>query len=158
MPLSGSPFSTTAPVHAVTSMRGALIVANATSITAFAVNKDTGMIQPTDSIKAGAVESLEADSAKNTIFAATQNGTLAFRMSGGKLEPLPATLAVSARQAVAPQSPPAALDASSKFMYVIDASKAQIAAYRVDEGKPVPLTPQSYPISRSANSLTLVKP
>ena len=157
MPIPGSPFPATAPVHAVTSMHGALIVANETSITAFVVNKETGMIQPTDSIKIGA-ESLEADSAKNTIFAATQNGTLAFRMSGGKLEPLPATLAVSARQAVAPQSPPAALDASSKFMYVIDASKAQIAAYRVDEGKPVPLTPQSYPISRSANSLTLVKP
>lgn len=134
------------------------MVANETSITAFVVNKETGMIQPTDSTKTGAVESLEADSSENTIFATTQKGTLAFRMSDGKLEPLPATLAVSARQAVAPQSPPSALDASSKFMYVIDASKAEIAAYRVDGGKLVPLTPQSYPVSRGANSLTLVKP
>ena len=157
MPIPGSPFSTTAPVHAVTSMHGALIVAGESSITAFAVNKKTGMIQPTDSIKAGA-ESLEADSAENTIFATTQKGTLAFRVSGGKLEPLPTTLAVSARHAVAPQSPPSVLDASSKFMYVIDASKAEIAAYSVDGGKPVPLTPQSYPISRGANSLILVKP
>jgi hypothetical protein len=157
MPIAGSPFSTTAPARAVTSMHGTLMVANETSITAFAVNKETGTVQPTDSIKIGA-ESLEADSAENTIFATTQKGTLAFRMSGGKLEPLPTTLAVSARQAVAPQSPPSVLDASSKFMYVIDASKAEIAAYRVDGGKPVPLTPQSYPISRGANSLTLVKP
>ena len=158
MTIPGSPFSTTAPVHAATSMHGALIVASGTSITAFAVNKETGMIQPTDSIKTGAVESLEADSAENTIFATTQKGTLAFRVSGGKLQTLPSTLAVSARQAVAPQSPPAALDASSKFMYVIDASKAEIAAYRVDEGKPIPLTPPSYSISRGANSLILVKP
>jgi hypothetical protein len=139
-------------------MHGALMVANETSITAFAVNKETGMIQSTDSIKTGAVESLEADSVENTIFATTQKGTLAFRMSGGKLEPLPTTLAVSARQAVAPQSPPSVLDGNSKFMYVIDASKAEIVAYRVDGGKPVPLTPQSYPISNGANSLILVKP
>ena len=157
MSVPGSPFSIAAPAHAVTSMHGALIVANETSITAFAVNKETGMIQPTDSIKTGA-ESLEADSAANSIFATTQKGTLALRVSGGKLQTLPSTLAVSARQSVAPKSPPAALDASSRFMYVIDASNAQITAFRVDEGKPVPLTPQSYPTSRTANSLTLVKP
>ena len=157
MTVPGSPFSIAAPAQAVTAMHGALIVASGTSITAFAVNKETGMIQPTDSIKTGA-ESLEADSAENTIFAATQKGMLAFRVSDGKLQTLPSTLAVSARQAVAPQSPPAALDASSKFMYVIDASKAEIAGYRVDEGKPMPLTPQFYPTSRGANSLILVKP
>ena len=158
MPIPGSPFSIAAPVHAVTSMHGALIVASETSITAFAVNKETGMIQPTDSIKTGAVKALKLIPRKIPFSPATQKGMLAFRVSGGKLQTLPSTLAVSARQAVAPQSPPAALDARSKFMYVIDASKAEIAAYRVDEGKPIPLTPPSYSISRSANSLILVKP
>lgn len=158
-PVPGSPFPTTAPVHAAVSLHGALVVASEASLTAFAVDKETGFIQPTDSIKAVAVKSLETDSAENAILATTQKGTLAFRVSNGKLEPLPAARAVSAQeQSVTTHSPSAVLDASGRFMYVLDATRAEIAAYRVDQGKPVPLSPSAYPIARSANSLTLVKP
>ncbi len=158
-PVPGSPFPTTAPVHSAASLHGTLVVANETSLTAFAVDKETGFIQPTDSIKADAVKSLEADSAENAIFATTQKGTIAFRVSNGKLEPLPAALAVSAREpSLASHPPSAVLDASGQFMYVIDATRAEIAAYRVDGGKPVPLSPSAYPVARSADSLTLVKP
>lgn len=158
-PVPGSPFPTTAPVHSAASLHGTLIVANETSLTAFAVDKESGSIQQTDSIQAGTVKSLEADSAENAVFATMQKGTIAFRVTNGKLETLPGALAVPARApSVASHLPSAVLDASGQFMYVLDASRSEIAAYRVDGGKPVPLSPSAYPVTHSADSLTLVKP
>jgi hypothetical protein len=153
IPVPGSPFAMDGHVRAIAAMQGSLIVAGEKSITAFAVDKETGFVRQTDSIKSEAISTLEADSSQNAILATTQKGSMAFRLSNGNLMPVSSASAASDRQ-----PSPAVLDATGQFMYVINASKAEVAAYRVDQGKTEALTPSSYPISQGANSLTLVKP
>jgi hypothetical protein len=159
LPMLGSAFRTNAPVSSVVTMGSELIVASGNSVNALAVNKETGALQQTDSMKVDAVETLEVNSIANAVTAITQKGSVALRISGGKLQPVPTATEVSAAEsATVPRSTPAALDSSGKFMYAISAGKAEIAAYRIEQGKPEPLTPSTYPISRSANSLVVVKP
>jgi hypothetical protein len=153
IPVPGSPFVMNVPVKAMASMQGALIVAGEKSITAFAVDKETGFIQPTSSVAAEDVSSIDVDSSQNAILATTQKGSAAFGLSNGKLTPLTSASGTSARQ-----SSSAVRDATGQFMYVIDASKTEIAAYRVDQGKTEPLTPPAYPVAPGASVVTLVKP
>jgi hypothetical protein len=134
-------------------MQGMLIVAGEKSITAFAVDKETGFMQPASSVAAEAVSSLDVDSSQNAILATTQKGSVAFGLSNGKLMPMNSASATSARQ-----SSSAVLDATGQFMYVINPAQAELAAYRVAQGKTETLTPSSYPISPGSSSLTLVKP
>src|SRR5581483_4859867 len=47
-----------------------------------------------------------------------------------------------------PLSPPRVLDASSKFMYVLDNKTAEILAYRIDGEKVLALLPPSYEVFR----------
>jgi 6-phosphogluconolactonase (cycloisomerase 2 family) len=159
LPMLGSAFHTNAPVTSVVAVNSQLIAASGNSIGAFAVNKGTGAMQQTDSIKVDAVQSLEVNSGGSAVTAITQKGSVVFAISGGKLQPASAAAGVSVIESgAAPRSTPAALDSTGKFMYVIDAGKAEIAAYRVDQGKPEPLTPPTYPISRTTDSLAVVKP
>ena len=159
LPMLGSTFRTNAPVTSLASMDATLIVADGNSVSALAVNKETGALQQTDSMKLDAPQTLEVNSAGNAITVIMQKGSVALGIAGGKLQPMPTATEASARESGATShSTPAVLDASGKFMYVIDAGKAEIAAYRVDQGKPEPLTPATYPISKSASSLVVVKP
>lgn len=156
-PVPGSPFSIGSAVQAETSVPGTLIVATQASINVFTVDKEAGFIQQTDSIQVRGVKNLRVDSSARALFATMQQGTLAFQISNGKLAPLPTEVATSL--SVPKQSSSmatATLDASGQFMYVMDQSKAEIEAFRVDQGKPQPLTPSGYPASRGANSLALV--
>ena len=147
-----------AAVSSVAAMDSTLIVANKNSISAFTVNKDTGSLQQTDSMQAEGVQTLEARANEHTIVATSQQGSVSLRITNGKLEPTPMAAQASAESASVPRSMPAALDSSGKFMYVINAAQAELAAYRVEQGKPEALTPASYPISRGAQSLAVVKP
>ena len=154
-PIPGSPFSISAPVQAETSLPGILIVAAQASINVFTVDQEAGSIQQTDSIKASGVQSLRADASASAILATTQQGTIAYRMSNGKLQPL--SMEVAAALAVPKENPSMAmLDSGGQFMYVMNQAKAEIQAFRVDQGKLQPLTPAAYPASRGANSITLV--
>ena len=149
---------TGAPVSSIAAMDNALIVANKNSISAFAVNKETGALQQTDSMKAEGVQALEAHANEHAIVANSEQGSASMRFTNGKLEPMPVAVQAASESATVPRSTSAALDASGKFMYVINAAQAEIAAYRVEQGRPEALTPASYPISRSAQSLAVVKP
>ena len=154
-PVPGSPFSISAAVQAETSLPGTLIVATQTSINVFTVDREAGSIQQIDSIKASGVQSLHADAAASAIFATTQQGTIVYRMSNGKLQPL--SMEVASALTMPKENPSMAmLDGSGQFMYVMNQSKAEIQAFRVDQGRPQPLTPSAYPASRGANSITLV--
>jgi hypothetical protein len=157
IPVPGSPFTMNVSVKAIAAMQGTLIVAGEKSLTTFAVDKETGLIQQTDSIKIEAVSNLEADSSQNAILATTQKGSMAFGLSKGKLVPMSSAATASERQSLS-TPPPAVLDAAGQFMYVINPAKAGVAAYRVDQGKTEALTPPTYSISQGASSLTLVKP
>lgn len=158
LPMAGATLRTGTPVSSMISMDNALIVANQNSISAFAVNKDTGALQQTDSMQANAVQSLEVNSNEHAIVATSEQGSMSLRITGGKLEPMPVAVQATSESASVPLSTPAALDTTGKFMYVINAAQAEITAYRVEQGRPEPLTPASYPASRSAKALAVVKP
>lgn len=144
-----------ASVQLVTSLPGTLIVATQASLNVFTVDSESGFLQQTDSIKADGVESLHADAPGNAILATTQQRTVAYQISNGKLQRMPTEVAASL--VVRKENPSTAtLDASGQFMYVMDQPKAEVQAFRVDQGRPQPLTPSAYPASRGANSIALV--
>jgi hypothetical protein len=157
MPMPGFTFRS-APVNSVASVGNTLIVATENSISAFSVNKEVSALQQTDSMKADAVENIAVNPSANAITAITQKGNMALRIAAGKLEPIPAAAEVVSESASVPRSTPAALDTTGKFMYVVNAATAEIDAFRVEQGRPEALTPASYPTSRSAKSLAVVKP
>jgi hypothetical protein len=135
-PVSGSPFVTGAPARAIAGLQNALIVGDETGIKAFSVDKATGTIQQTDAI--------------------TPGEKLMVRVVEGKLQTLPALSSPSSTEARA--APPAVLDASGKFMYIVDSSQGELLAFRVEAQKLFPLSPPSYPLPGGSASITLVKP
>ncbi len=146
------------------SVHGALIVASKDTIFAFAVDSETGAIQQTSAFQAGAISQLAisqlmADLPGGMVLATTQAGPIAFLVSNGKLMAVPGQMTASeAAMAKAHPQPSAVLDASGKFMYVADASKAELAAFQVENGKPLALSPPAYPVPRGTAAITLVKP
>lgn len=55
------------------------------------------------------------------------------------------------------ESQQAVMDRDGRFMYVVDAHKGELAAYRIDAGKLV-APPESYPIPDGTSSIALVQP
>jgi hypothetical protein len=158
-PVLGSPFVASVPMRFAVSAQNALIVASQDAIFAFAVDKETGAIRQTDSAGTGGVSQLMTDVPAGTVLATTSAGTVAFTVSGGKLKALPGSMTASQLASARAQAQPAAvLDASGRFMYVVDAAKAELAAFQVESGKPVPLSPSAYPVPRGTTSVALVKP
>src|SRR4029077_8859770 len=120
LPVPGSPFVLSSPARGVTSAHQTLIVVGDSTLTVLAVDKETGLIQQTDSVSASTAAS--------------------------DLSPL----GISApRQAV--------LDANGRFMYVVDAGKAELTAYRINRGKLVAFA-ESYPIPDGTSFITIVQP
>jgi 6-phosphogluconolactonase (cycloisomerase 2 family) len=158
-PVSGSPFVTRTAMRFAVSVHGALIVASKDTIFAFAVDSETGTIQQTSAFQAGAISQLMTDLPGGMVLATTQAGPIAFLVSNGKLMAVPGQMTASeAAMAKAHLQPSAVLDASGKFMYVADASKAELAAFQVENGKPLALSLPGYPVPRGTAAITLVKP
>ena len=160
MPVPGSPFVISEPSRFVTSVQGALIVAGENTITAFRVYTETGSIQQTDGIRTSKISQLMTDLPANVVFAATEKGLVAFRVSEGKLKAMPGSVAASEMESIKAQSQPSAvLDASGRFMYMADASKAELAVFPVENGKLSTLSPSAtYPLPHGTASIALVKP
>jgi len=153
-PVAGSPFPSQNAAH-VAALDNLLMVAGKTGIKLFSVDKESGAILQTDAIEAGPVSELLRDPATNAVVAVMPGQRLLLSAVKGKLQALPAGNALSPRDARV--LPPAVLDASGKFMFVVDSS-ANLMAFRVESGKPVPLSPASYPLPGGSASITLVKP
>lgn len=132
------------------------MVGGKTGIKLFSVDKESGAILQTDAIQAGPVNELLRDPATNAVVAVTPTQRLLVSAVQGKLQVLPAGNMLSAREATT--LPPAVLDASGKFMFVVDSTRSQLMAFRVEDRKPVPLSPASYPLPGGSASITLVKP
>src|SRR5262249_20099333 len=124
---------------------------------AFAVDKETGSIRQTDAVKIAAISLLTTDLPASAVIATTGNGKVAFRLSKGKLEPLPEEIETSEIASAKIQPSFAVLDASGRFMYVADAGKAELAAFQVEHEKPAALSPPSYPVSQGTPAIALVK-
>lgn len=156
-PVAGSPFVTRSQVRTLAAMPNALIAADQNTIFAFAVDKETGSIRQTDAVKIAAISRLTPDLPANVVIATTGTGKVAFHLLKGKLEPLPEEIVASEIASTQAQPSSAVLDASGKFMYVVDAGKAELAAFQVEHGKPVALSPPGYPVSRGTAAIALVK-
>lgn len=148
------------PSRFVVSVQDALIVASENTITAFRVNSETGSIQQTDAIKIGKISQLMTDLPANVVFAATEKGLAAFRVSDGELKAMPGAVAASEVESIKAQPPTSAvLDASGRFMYVADASKAELAVFPVKNGKLSTLSPSAtYPLPHGTAAIALVRP
>jgi hypothetical protein len=119
-PVAGSPFLLSAPARAVASANMTLIVEGNDTVTAFAVDKETGSIQQSDSLSVS-------------------------------------TATPDLSSPAMPASRHAVLDANGRFMYVVDASKAELTAYQIEGGKLVVLV-ASYPVPEGTSSIALVQP
>ncbi len=158
-PVPGSPFVTSTPMRFAVSVHGALIAASKDSLFAFAVDHETGAIRQTSAFQTGAISKLATDLPANMVLATTQAGPIAFLVSNGKLMAVPGEMTDSEiATAKAQPQPSAVLDASGKFMYVADAAKAELAAFQVENGKPLALSPPAYPVPRGTAAIALVKP
>jgi 6-phosphogluconolactonase (cycloisomerase 2 family) len=157
-PVSGSPFVTRTPLGLLLSVGNALIAAGQDTIFAFSVDQETGSIRETDAIKTAAIARLLPDLSTNAVIATTSAGKMAFRLSKGKLQALPEEMATTETASAKGQSSPSAvLDASGRFMYVVDAGKAELQGFQVGQGKPAALSPPSYPVSRGTRAIAVVK-
>ena len=157
-PVAGSPFVTGMPMHSAVSVHQTLVVAGKNTISAFAVDKDTGAIQLTDTVKMGSISKLVAGHTDDVVVAKTSAGPTAFRLSEGKLKALPETMAESELASAKGPPPSAVLDASGRFMYVTDATKAELDAFQIENGKPRALSPAAYPLIHGSAAVALVKP
>jgi 6-phosphogluconolactonase (cycloisomerase 2 family) len=160
MPVPGSPFVISEPSRFVASAQGALIVAGENTITAFLVDAETGSIQQTDAIKIGKISQLMTDLPANVIVATTEKGPVAFRVLNGQLKAMPGLASASEVDSMKSQFPSTAvLDASGRFMYVADTSKAELAVFPVGNGKLSTLSPSAtYSLPHGAAAIALVRP
>jgi hypothetical protein len=154
-PIPGSPFLINTSARAIAGVHGTLLVADGAGIRVFSVDKETGAIRQSDSARIGAITDLLSDLHSDAAIAVSPTGAMVLRVKDGKLQAQPAPM--SPGSAEAQTSRQSIVDAADHFMYVVDAGKAELMAFRIENAKPLPLTPQSYPLPRGTAFITLVE-
>jgi hypothetical protein len=154
-PVPGSPFVIGTSARAIVGVHDALLIADGAGIRVFSVDMESGAIRQTDLAKAVTISDLVSDPQMNAAIAVSPAGALALRVVDGKLLTQPAPMARA--PAAAQTSRQAILDATDHFMYVIDVGKTELMAFRTQNGKPLPLSPQSYPLPKDTAFITLVE-
>ena len=134
-------------------------------LTGFRLNSDGSLAPlPGSPYPAGApVRALQ--SMQNVLIVETRSGATAYivNQETGLLAPADSSAISKAFSSLAPQAAAAAgrqmavLDASGEFMYVVDANRAELLAFRVEKGKASALL-QSYPMRESTGPIALVQP
>jgi 6-phosphogluconolactonase (cycloisomerase 2 family) len=164
-PVPGSPFVTIAPARAVMPLNSNLIVAMDSTVAVFAVDKESGSLQLIDSSETSQISWMMFDSDKNIVFAQTQAGVEALRLSKGRLELRPASREEAARVLQGlpvPQGKPwAALDGENSknlIMYVADSKSNALFVLRGEPGRRMVPLPNVYPLPSGGALLTLMKP
>jgi len=152
-PVPGSPFLINTSARAIAGVQGTLLVAEGASIRVFSLD-ETGAIRQSDSLRTGMITDFVRDQA-NGVIAVSPTGALALQVKDGKLQAQPTP--VSPAPAEAQPFKQAVMDATGRFMYVMDAGKAELMAFRIQNGKPLPLSPQSYPLPRGTAFIALVE-
>jgi 6-phosphogluconolactonase (cycloisomerase 2 family) len=132
-------------------------------ITGFRVNPD-GLLSPiAGSPFAISAPAQSLQSSNNILIVKTESGNASFIVDQqtGALQPAGRNLsfAAAARLPRAAQtgSSSAVLDASGRFMYVIDSNRAELHGYSVNAGKLSELA-VPYPVPRSTSGIAVVKP
>lgn len=159
-PVPGSPFEASDSPRLVVAIGNHLLVAGKSTLTAFSVRKETGTISQTDVLTVPLISKLVPEPLSATVFATTPNGQLAIGVVNNSLRLSPgreAILAGSSADAAAGRIEEAS-DTSGRFLYVLNSRDGTISAFRVNDGKPAPLSPSSYPAGRGASSLAIAVP
>jgi hypothetical protein len=153
-PIPGSPFLINTSASAIAGVHGTLLVADGAGIRVFSVDQETGAIQQSDSVRIGVITDLLSDLHSDAAIAVSPTGAMILRVKDGKLQAQPAPMSPASTEAqIARQS----ILAADRFMYVVDAGKAELMAFRIENGKPLPLMPQFYPLPRGTAFITLVE-
>lgn len=159
-PVPGSPFELPDSPRLLAAMGNQLFVAGKSGLAALAVNQETGAISRTGPFVPASVTDLAVEPSSRTVFAGVPNGQLALRVVNNRIQVAPGH-----RSAViqSPADAPAgkdkeATDASGKFLYVLNSTEGVISVFRMQDGKPTPLSPARYPAGQSASSLAIVVP
>lgn len=155
----GSPFEAADSPQFAATVGNHLLVAGKRTLTAFAVNKETGAISQTDVLALPSISDLVAEPSSATVFAAVANGQVAIRVVNNKFQAAPASEAAlrGAPSGDAVSRRQAAIDATGKFFYVLD-GKGFVSVFQLQSGKPVPLSPSSYPVGEGASSIIVAVP
>jgi hypothetical protein len=153
-PIPGSPFLINTSARAIAGVHGTLLVADGAGIRVFSVDQETGAIRQSDSVRIGAITDLLSDLHSDAAIAVSPIGAMVLRVKDGKLQAQPAPMSPASAEA---QTARQSILAADRFMYVVDAGKAELMAFRIENGKPLPLTPQSYSLPRGTAFITLVE-
>lgn len=165
-PVPGSPFASDEQPGRIAAISNTLIVTRRQSLALYLVDKESGSIRETEPVTLGPVSALAVDTRSATVYAAVGTQQFAFRVSNGVLRSVPlagvfpqaVTGAPGLSSGSATHANQAIFDTTRQFVYALDNGTAEISAYRVLEGKVVPLAPASYPIGRGTSSIAIAAP
>jgi hypothetical protein len=153
-PVPGSPFIASDSPRLVAALGKNLLVAGATTVTAFTVNKETGAIKKTDATSIPSVSALVAEPSSGTVFGSTASGDVAIRMVNNKLQltSISSSPFLSAEAQGVPST--AVKDVTGKFVFVLDSAVGTITVLKAQDGAPL----GSYPAGHGASSVALAVP
>lgn len=153
-PVPGSPFIASDSPRLLAAVGKNLLVAGATTLTAFTVDKDTGAIRKTDAISMPSISALVAEPSSGTVFGSTVSGDLAIRMVNNKLQlTLISSTAFSSADAQR-ESSTTVKDVTGKFVFVLDRAAGTITVLKAQDGASL----ASYPAGHGASSIALAVP
>jgi hypothetical protein len=163
-PVPGSPFVTSAPARGIVPLQNDLIVATDNTITAFAVDKESGSLRKIDLLEVDGISSLEQASSATVLLLSTQAGPKALQLANGRLQLRPASAEEAARASLGQKPirngmPPAIFDLENPFMYLADTETSELRVFlRPEPSGRMTLLPDAYPLPRGRAFLTLIKP
>jgi 6-phosphogluconolactonase (cycloisomerase 2 family) len=157
-PVPGSPFSVQELPLKVAALGTNLLVAGSTRITAYTVDKQSGAIEPMDTLGFDSPFEFVVDAPASVLKVVWQGQVFSYRITAGKFQQLSSALNLLSPAAFARASNPPALDATGRFAYFVNTGAAEISAFHFDQGKLSPLAPPSYPAGKRPASVAVVVP
>lgn len=162
-PVPGSPFSVGDAPGKVAALDHSLVVAGTTTLIAYTVDKNSGAIQATDSLALGSPSDnppfdFVVDASTSVLYAVARGQLFAFRLSKGLFQAVSITTNPVSPAAFAKASNTPALDATGRFVYLVNTSASEIIAFHFDGGRLSPLSPPSYSAGQRPRSLAVVVP
>jgi hypothetical protein len=166
-PVTASPFPVGDKPGKIVASGDSLILAGASAIIVFQVDRVSGALRQTDSVAASA-PAVVVDPATGIIHSTANGETTSYRLVKGLMQTIgssPATVQNKALLSPGASRIPdlggenAVIDATGAFAYMLNTKTDQIDAFRIRSDRTlVPLNPPGYPAGEGAVSIALVAP
>jgi hypothetical protein len=153
-PVPGSPFMTSDSPRLLTAVGKNLLVAGAATLTAFAVDNETGVIRKTDAVSIPSISALVAEPSSGTVFGSTASGDVALRMVNNKLQLTSVSSSAFASADAQRVFGTTLKDATGNFVFVLDRGAGTITVLKAQDGASL----GSYPAGHGASSMTVAVP